>query len=127
MDEAYSTLDIAIIDTQSGGLDVIKFGSASSFIIRKDNIEVLSCTSAPVGILDDVSSVSSRYQLFDGDMLLMMSDGVFDMLEDKGVADMIDSIDTVNPQTLADGILQKAIELGAKDDCTVMALRLFAL
>lgn len=127
MDDTFSTLDIAVIDTQSGGLDVIKLGSASSFIIRRDNIEVLSCTAAPVGILDDVQSVSSRYQLYDGDMLLMMSDGVYDTLENKGVADMIDSLDTVNPQTLAEGILQKAIESGTQDDCTVIALRLFAV
>lgn len=127
MDDTFSSLDIAVIDTQSGGLDVIKLGSASSFIIRRDNIEVLSCTTAPVGILDDVQSVSSRYQLYDGDMLLMMSDGVYDALENKGVADMIDSLDTVNPQTLADGLLQKAVELGTQDDCTVIALRLFAV
>lgn len=127
IDDSFSTLDIAVIDTQSGGLDVIKLGSASSFIVRKDNIEVLSCNCAPAGILDNVNSVSSRYQLYDGDMLVMMSDGVYDALDNKGVAEMIDCLNTQNPQTLADGLLQKAVEQGAHDDCTVLALRLFAV
>ena len=126
-EDVFSSLDIAVVDTSSGGLDVIKLGSASSFIIRKENIEVLSCTCAPMGILDKVESVTMKYQLYDGDMVLMMSDGVFDVLESKGVAEMIDALDTQNPQYLADEILKKALENGARDDCTVLAFRLFAV
>lgn len=126
-DDVFSTLDIAVVDMQSGGLDVVKLGSAASFIIRKENIEMLSCSCAPMGILDNVESITSRYQLYDGDMLLMMSDGVFDVLEAKGIAELIDNISTQNPQTLADEVLKKALENGATDDCTVLALRLFAV
>ena len=124
-EDMFSSLDIAVLDMQSGGLDVVKLGSASSFIIRKENIEMLTCTCAPIGIVDDVESITSRYQLFDGDMLLMMSDGVFDALDGTGVCEAIDEIDTQNPQTLADAILEKALQNGATDDCTVLAMRLF--
>ena len=124
-EDMFSSLDIAVLDMQSGGLDVVKLGSASSFIIRKENIEMLTCTCAPIGIVDDVESITSRYQLFDGDMLLMMSDGVFDALDGTGVCEAIDEIDTQNPQTLSDAILEKALQNGATDDCTVLAMRLF--
>lgn len=124
-EDMFSTLDISVLDMQTGGLDVVKLGSASSFIIRKDNIEMLTCTAAPIGIVDDVDSITSRYQLFDGDMVLMMSDGVFDALDSKGVCEVIDEADTQNPQTLADVVLEKALQNGANDDCTVLALRLF--
>ena len=126
-DDVFSSLDIAAVDTSNGSLDVVKLGSASSFIIRKENIEMLSCTSAPMGILDSVESVTMKYQLFDGDMVLMMSDGVFDVLEGSGIAEIVDSLDTANPQTLADEILKKALENGASDDCTVVAFRLFSV
>lgn len=126
-DDVFSALDIAVIDVKTGGLDVIKSAAANSFIIRKENIEMLSCSSAPIGIVDDVGAVTSRYQLFDGDMLLMMSDGVFDVLDGSGVAEMIDNLNTSNPQILADEILKKALENGANDDCTVLALRLFTI
>ena len=80
-----------------------------------------------MGILDSIDSVTMKYQLFDGDMVLMMSDGVFDVLEGSGIAEIVDSLDTANPQTLADEILKKALENGATDDCTVVAFRLFSV
>lgn len=127
LDESFTTLDIAVIDTESGGLDVIKLGSASSFIVRKDNIEVLSCSLPPAGILDGVQPLTCKYQLFDGDMLVMMSDGVYDALENRGVTEVIDELGTVNPQILADELLARAKKNGAEDDCTVLAMRIFCV
>ena len=57
----------------------------------------------------------------------MMSDGVFDCLETKGVADAVDAQGTVNPQMLADRLLADALKAGSKDDCTVLVMRLFAV
>lgn len=127
LDESFTTLDIAVMDTESGGLDVIKLGSASSFIVRKDNIEVLSCSLPPAGILDGVQPLTCKYQLFDGDMLVMMSDGVYDALENRGVTEVIDELGTVNPQILADELLARAKKNGAEDDCTVLAMRIFCV
>lgn len=126
LEDSFSSLDIAAIDTASGSLDVIKLGASSSFIVRRDGIEQLSCSQPPAGILDGVRPLTSRYQLYDGDCLIMMSDGVFDELDVKGVADVIDSVGIVNPQRLADCLLAEAIKKGSKDDCTVLAMRMFA-
>ena len=125
VEECFSTLDISVIDTRTGGLDVIKLGSASSFIVRREGVEMLSCTLPPAGILDSIQPLTSRYQLFDGDMILMFSDGVFDALESRGVVETIEALDTVNPQTLADELLLRAKQNGAEDDCTVLVMRIF--
>ena len=125
LEDSFTTLDISVVDTATGGLDVIKLGAAASFIVRRESVEVLSCQTPPAGILDSIQPITSRYQLFDGDMVLMMSDGVYDALESKGVAELVDTLDTSNPQTLADALLLKAVENGAQDDCTVMVLRIF--
>ncbi len=127
LEDSFSSLDIAVVDTGTGGLDVIKLGAASSFIIRRDGMEVLSCTLPPAGILDNVQPLTSRYQLYDGDMLVMMSDGVCDALETKGVAQIVEATDTVNPQVLADALLEGALDRGADDDCTVLVTRLFSV
>lgn len=127
LDDSFTTLDISVIDTSNGGLDIIKLGSASSFIVRKDNVETLSCTQPPAGILDGVQPLTCRYQLFDGDMLIMMSDGVFDALESRGVIETVDELSTLNPQILADELLQRAKKMGAQDDCTVLVMRMFAV
>lgn len=125
--DTFSSLDIAVIDTVSGGMDIIKMGAADSFIIHKDCIEQLSSSSPPAGILDGVQPLTDRIQLYDGDMVLMMSDGVFDALDTKGVTDAVDALGTSNPQTLADGLLNAALANGAEDDCTVLALRILCL
>ncbi len=125
LEDSFSSLDISVIDTISGSLDVIKLGASSSFIVRQGSIEQLSCTQPPVGILDGVQPLTSRYQLYDGDALVMMSDGVFDVLEAKGVADIVDAVGTLNPQRLADSLLAEAVKRGSDDDCTVLAMRLF--
>lgn len=59
-------------------------------------------------------------------MVLMMSDGVYDVLDEDGVTAAVEEIATANPQILADRLLERALSLGAKDDCTVLVLRLFA-
>ena len=125
LDGNFSSLDIAVIDTKSGGLDVIKLGSASSFIIRRDTVEAVACSLPPAGIVDLPNPTTLRFQLYDGDMVVMMSDGVFDALDTKGVLDVVDSAHTSNPQTLANELLKRAVELGSEDDCTVLALRMF--
>ena len=125
LEDNFSSLDISVIDVKTGALDVIKLGSASSFIVRKDSVEAVACSSLPAGVLDSASPTTLRFQLFDGDMLVMMSDGVYDALDAKGVVDVIDYTRTSNPQTLANELLKKAVELGAEDDCTVLVMRLF--
>ena len=55
----------------------------------------------------------------------MMSDGVFDALDEQGVIAALESAPTANPQTLADRLLAQALHAGAEDDCTVLVLRLY--
>ena len=56
----------------------------------------------------------------------MMSDGVHDVLGEQGVLSLLDQTPTSNPQLLADRLLEKALSLGAEDDCSVIVLRLYA-
>ncbi len=125
-EDGFSSLDISVIDTMSGSTDVLKLGAADSFVIRRDCIETLSSSALPIGAVDKISLETSKVQLYDGDMLVMMSDGVEDALDTKGVIDTIEELSTVNPQLLADELLVRALDKGATDDCTVMALRLVA-
>ncbi len=126
LDDNFSSLDISVIDVKSGGLDVIKLGSSSSFIVRGDSVEQIACSSPPAGIVDVPNPTTLRFQLYDGNMVILMSDGVFDMLDAQGVVDVIDTVRTKNPQTLANELLKRAVELGAEDDCTVLVMKLFS-
>ena len=124
-DENFSSIDIAVIDTASGGLDIIKMGAVPTFIMHKGSVEIVSCAAPPAGIIERASPVTVRRQLYDGDMVFIMSDGVYDALDEQGVISSIQEAATSNPQILADRLLEKALSVGAKDDCTVLVLRLY--
>ena len=95
--------------------------------MRKNAIEVLKSTEPPVGIVDKLNPTTARYQLYDGDMMILASDGVVDALGENGVIDGINKADSTNPQTLADRLLDSALDSGADDDCTILVLRLVAI
>ncbi len=74
--ESFSTVDILEIDTETGECEFLKVGSAQSFIKKKKEIEVISSKSLPVGILENSDAVPEKYSLSQGDIILMMSDGI---------------------------------------------------
>ena len=125
-DESFSSLDICVIDTVSGGLDIIKMGAVSTFVCHRGSAEIISCAAPPAGIIERAVPLTARRQLYDGDMVVMMSDGVYDALDEQGVLDAVEQIRTSNPQVLADRLLERALAAGAEDDCTVLVMRLFA-
>lgn len=126
-DDNFSSIDICVIDTVSGGLDIIKMGAVSTFVCRRDSVEIISCEAPPAGVLDRARPLTALRQLYDGDMVVMMSDGVYDALDEQGVVNVTEETATSNPQVLADRLLERALAAGARDDCTVMVMRLFAL
>ena len=124
-DENFSSLDIAVVDTSSGGFDIIKMGAVPTFIRHRGGVETVSCAAPPAGIIERATPLTVRRQLYDGDIAVMMSDGVFDALDEQGVIAALESASTANPQTLADRLLAQALSVGAEDDCTVLVLRLY--
>ncbi len=132
-DEIFTTLDISLLDLYSGKLQLIKTGAASTFIKRKDRVEVISSQSLPVGILKDVDFQGYETYLEDGDFLIMMSDGLLEANtqteeKERWMKDVIKNIDTMNPETMANGILQISEEVsnGAiKDDMTVLVTKMW--
>ena len=122
----FSSIDISVVDTVTGELDIIKMGAASTFVGRGGSLESVACEAPPAGILESARPLTLRRQLYDGDTVIMMSDGVFDALGERGVAAAAEDAATSNPQVLADKLLERAAAGGASDDCTVLVMRLYA-
>lgn len=132
-DEIFTTLDVSNIDLFTGKLQVIKTGAASTFIKKKDSVKVINSQSLPVGILKDVDYQVYEEYIEDGDFIVMMSDGVLDANEnvedkEKWMMDIIQNIDSFNPQTIANIVIKAAKEAcGGKirDDMTVMVTKVW--
>ena len=75
-DESLATLDIASINLFTGRLESLKAGAAASLLRSKGRVSRMERSSLPVGILREVSFERCSDTLVDGDILLLMSDGV---------------------------------------------------
>jgi stage II sporulation protein E len=131
-DEVFSTLDLAMIDLQDATTRFLKIGSIPSFIKRGSQVIKVEASNLPMGMIQefDVDVVSE--QLKAGDLLIMMSDGIYDAprhVENKEawMKRLLSELKTEDPQEIADLILEKIIrdEQGSiDDDMTVVVAKI---
>ncbi|MCR4692930.1 MAG: SpoIIE family protein phosphatase [Firmicutes bacterium] len=74
--ESFSSADILEIDLVTGMAEFLKIGSAQSFIKKGQEIEEISSSALPIGILENIEVTPQRYMLSQTDMILMVSDGI---------------------------------------------------
>lgn len=74
--ESFSSADILEIDLITGEAEFLKIGSAQSFIKRGQEIEEVSSSTLPIGILENINVMPQRYALEQNDIVLMLSDGI---------------------------------------------------
>jgi stage II sporulation protein E len=127
-DEMFTTLDMAIIDLYSAKAEFLKIGSAPSFLKRGNQVNAISGANVPIGILQDIEVQSIEEQLRSGDILILMSDGIYDApqnIYDKEdwLKRQIEKLETDHPQEIADTLIEAAVRMNhgqIHDDMTVM-------
>lgn len=128
-EEMFSALDICVLDLKNGIADFIKLGASIGFVKHPSRINKIKSESLPIGIVREMKPSVQKVVLLVGDLIIMCSDGVTDSFENETeMEDYIKSISTVNPQTIADEILEKAkinCQNAPKDDMTVLVARIF--
>lgn len=124
-EENFSALDMCVLDMNSGGCDFIKLGAPYNLIKRRDTTEIVSGHSLPMGIIEDARPAIERKILFNSDIIILISDGVSDVLNESELIAIVDTHKGTNPQSLADNILSSAVSNGATDDATVLVARIY--
>lgn len=125
-DESLATLDIAAVDLFTGRLESLKAGAAVSLLRSGGRVSRIERSSLPAGILRDISFEKHQDTLGDGDILLLMSDGV--LTDGVGwVEEQLQEFDLThsNMQSLAETIVSAARrrQQGQReDDVSVIAL-----
>ena len=74
------TMDMSVVDCQSGMMHCIKLGAVSTFIKREGWVEIIKSSTLPIGVLEKVDYDCTAKKLYDGDYVIMVSDGVLDNL-----------------------------------------------
>ncbi|MBQ3512490.1 MAG: SpoIIE family protein phosphatase [Lachnospiraceae bacterium] len=124
-----TTLDLCMLDLHDGEAEFIKAGAASSFHKRGGMVREIASDMLPLGSLMEISPMSHSLSLMDGDMIVMMSDGVTDCFEDESgnsrLCEVIARNHTVNPREMSDYLLQYAINCQGgriRDDMTILTV-----
>lgn len=130
-DEMFATLDLAVIDLHDAFVRFLKIGSTPSFIKRGEKMLKVEASNLPMGIIQefDVDIVSE--QLLSDDLLIMMSDGIFEGPKhventDLWVKRKIREMVTDDPQEIADLLLEEVIRTRSgeiEDDMTVLVAK----
>lgn len=127
--KTFSTIDISSIDLYSGVCEFLKIGAATSFIRRGNWVETITSTSLPAGIFQQTDLEKTCRKLYDGDMVIMVTDGVLDVLplehQENLMKDIILEHPTNNPKELADYILSRVRQYKSGrfcDDMTILVV-----
>lgn len=127
-----TTLDICSVNLHNGDAEFLKAGSAVSFRKRGSNVDEIAPDTLPLGTFSDISPILHTLQLMDGDVLIMLSDGVadcFEGIEGKNrLRNVIAQINLVNPKEIADYLLRYAVNCQGgriRDDMTILVLGLW--
>ena len=124
-DGSFQTLDMCVIHLRTGIADFIKLSAPESVIKRKGGSEIVEGSGLPLGILREVKPSIRRKQLSSGDIVVLMTDGVTDAIGADGVIRVLEGGRTHHPRAVAENILQDASYVSARDDRTVVAVRLY--
>jgi stage II sporulation protein E len=131
-EEVFSTLDLAMIDLQDASSKFLKIGSTPSFIKRGNKIIKVESGNLPMGMIKEFDVDVVSQQLKAGDLLIMMSDGIFEgpkYVENHEVwmKRKIKEIETENPQEIADLLIEEVIRTRSgliEDDMTVVVAKI---
>lgn len=127
--DIFSTIDVCVIDLNSAITDMIKLGACVGFIKQSEKTYIVESGALPIGILEEVKPKITKTALNSGDMIILVSDGVIDaFVEEEKLKNHINNLQSMNPQTVADSILNMAKSFDKnfpKDDMTVLVGKIY--
>lgn len=119
------TIDMTVFDCANGLCEMVKSGAAATFLKRTNRVEIIGADTIPAGILEENAPMEKMLQLQDGDILIMVSDGVLEELpmmeKEEALGHFCRSLNSQNPREIAAKILKYAGKAGrVRDDMTVL-------
>ena len=116
---SFSTMDVLALSLMTGQGTLYKWGAAPSYIKSGGTVKQVGSASPPPGLGGDCRPESFRLDLWNGDVLVLISDG----LEGAEAEKLIQDFAGDNVKELAGLLIQRAAETGGGDDVTAAVVR----
>lgn len=122
--DQYLTMSIAVVDTQSGHVDLCHAGHPSPVVQRADGtVEFTELYSTPIGLIDDGDYARASFDLAKGDRLMLYSDGITEcpnpydaLLDDDGLADIMTRQSKIRGLAFVDATVAALTDFRGSDD-----------
>lgn len=126
-EECSATVDLLEFDTCYGRAAFLKSGAAASYVRRAGNLFRLRSRTIPIGLVREVDAEKLRFDTQEGDVIIMLSDGVSQSSEDAPwLVELLSEPLGTSLTGAANAILERALAMGARDDATVIVARVGA-
>ncbi len=123
--ECFATLDLMGIDLITGEAVFIKSGAAPTFILRNGSVFKIDAKTLPIGITQEIAAEQISFALEEGDVVVMLSDGIAQDFDDGvWIVKMLSEQWAGDTSAFADMILRRAErERKRADDATVSVVK----
>ena len=123
--ECSVSIDLADIDLVTSRAVFCKSGAAPTYILRGDSVFKIRARTIPVGIISEVDIKRVELDLYVGDIVVMVSDGVTQGKEEcPRLFELLKSTRSTDPKRICELVLKYALDSGGKDDISVLVLRM---
>ena len=121
----FTTLDAFTFDLFSGRAENLKCGAAPTYMRLNGRWTILPGTALPIGLAEeDELGDAVPLQMNDGDIVVLLSDGVTDGTDDKWVRQLLIAHAGDSPKEIAAQLVNEAKGRGHDDDRTVMVMKI---
>lgn len=124
--ECSATVDLWELDLLSGKASFFKSGAAPTYVLREGGLFKIRSKTLPVGILREPDTKRIGFDVGDGDVVVMVSDGVTQGKEEcPWLFDLLrGNISTLGIEKTADLVVNYAKKEGSTDDLSVLILKI---
>lgn len=124
--ESFATIDLMVAELDTGELTSLKIGAPESYICRGEEVIVLHGAALPLGILPDAQASVQVLPLRQGDLVVLVSDGVLEGIggpRGHWLEALLRAVPRDDPQYVAEAVLDAALgrrRRNPRDDVTVL-------
>lgn len=121
--ESFATIDAVILDLFTGNAEFIKAGANTTYIKNGSSVKKISSSSLPVGIINNTKAEIIEYKVKNGDIIIMISDGVHNATDDW-FEEYIQNMHENDPELIARLLTDEAKRRTRQaDDMTTIVLK----
>lgn len=123
-DECSAAIDLMELDLLSGRVEFYKCGAAATYVRRGENVFKLTAETMPLGILKATDTAKLSFEAEDGDLIIMMSDGVTRGEEDAlWLLSILSAHSGEDVEGMKKAIIEEARRQGSGDDISLVMVK----